>query len=240
MARLTCEFSAENLVALVEVLQFIAFYSDKTEQEIEAMERGFNAHYKQLPIKCSFIGAGDADATTMVGVKRTIVADGDGAELDEMKVERLPSLHMAAVALNESSQRDRGFQAIELPPDIPQSSIVFAPETCLKHKVVLLAEKFIAVDAELELNISAAAKQGVLGKLDRLRRLDVDEVLCIFDEVLREVYDLMNGSLARFRLTPVRFTLLCTFSDSALSLTLLDDTQEYRKLMELTQGDRHD
>ena len=39
MAHLTKEFSAENLVAVVEMVQFVDYYYDKTEKEIENLRR---------------------------------------------------------------------------------------------------------------------------------------------------------------------------------------------------------
>ena len=64
MAHLTKEFSAENLVAVVEMIQFVDYYYDKTEKVIENLEKEYNRKYKPMKVKCSFIG-GELDIHKM-------------------------------------------------------------------------------------------------------------------------------------------------------------------------------
>eukprot|EP01084_Bolivina_argentea_P095130 171038_1 len=249
MMHLTKEFSAENLVSVVEMQQFSDFYADRTEKEIEEMEKNIDSKYKPMRIKCSFIG-GEVDmikatelisqpsksSPTDVEIMTTIlehtntISHSNGCNQDEIRcntdrsdksstssscackdrgnTDKLKEL-MAGMSCNNvfsaskaiSKQRNNFKYKIVLPTSTPKSSIVFDKEICIRHKIVLLCDKFIVTDAELELNISSSCKDTILQKVDRIKQLHTDECKTIFDEVLGEIFILMHGSLSRFRLT---------------------------------------
>ena len=245
MAHLTKEFSAENLVAVIEMIQFVDYYYDKTEKEIEDLEKEYNHQYKPMKVKCSFIG-GELDIHKMrdyinaknkgknqdgdTGINEEQLPGNEDVTIDMTRMRantdrmkeliapamrssysdgdhKLKRLHRAAMDIARSEcvrENINGYQGIILPPSIPQSTIIYTKENCIKHKIILLCDKYIITDAELELNISAGCKDNILSKKNKIIELDVEECKSIFNQCLTEIYDLMNGSLTRFRVTPVQ------------------------------------
>ena len=105
-------------------------------------------------------------------------------------------LHRAAMDIARSQcirENINGYQGIILPPTIPQSSIVFSKENCIKHKIVLLCNKYIVTDAELQLNISASCKEDIIAKKNKIIGLSIEECKWIFNQCLTEIYDLMKA-----------------------------------------------
>ena len=247
MAHLKKEFSAENLVAVVEMIQFVDYYADKTEEKIEDLEKDYNEKYKPMKVKCSFINEIDIQKikdyinTNDCDKKKTntqhmdSIKEGDEnndednkADITRMRAntdrlqeliapamlqmqtnfskERNNNLHDAAMSIARTKcvrENINGYQGIILPSSIPQSSIIFEEKSCIKHKIIQLCDKYIINDAELELNISSSCKENILEKQKKIISLNIDECKCIFNQCLTEIYDLMNGSLTRFRLTQV-------------------------------------
>ena len=215
MTHLTKEYSSENLISVVELIQFVNYYAKLNEDQIEELEMDINLKYRPLTIKCSFINGeiNIHEFRNYLQAKRdsieSMVAEEEpDNQIARKNTDRLKELISGAtirsVSAAESSKNKQGYTSIVLPSTIPKSTIVYDKDNCIKHKIVLLCDKYIINDAELELNISSACKDKILENRDNIRRLSNVDCKHIFNECLAEIYDLMNGSLTRFRTTPVQ------------------------------------
>ncbi|ETO17026.1 hypothetical protein RFI_20312 [Reticulomyxa filosa] len=101
-------------------------------------------------------------------------------------------------------------ELITLPPDIPQSSIVYNTKYTMIEKLRLLSDKYVITGSELELNISSRLRNKIVSFLratdeqfqndDSLRQ----QALFLFDPVVEEIIGVMMDSFWRFL-----FVLFC-------------------------------
>eukprot|EP01084_Bolivina_argentea_P054909 100699_1 len=313
MNHLIREYTHEHLLAIVEMMQFNNFYVDKTEMQIDELEKDYNQNYRPFQIKCSFISDIKSLKNFQNGIKNgnkelddALCARAEKLEqhflknglikerqyhfrnygkcfigreavpmiikfilMNEKKIKRINTnefspLSIANKSHNETNALDfmntlikaniikhvtkehnfiNGFffyqftvkyykykaraatnkmkslislagnkagsaskakeqiKGLVLPQSIPQSSIVFNSRNCMKHKIVLLCNKYIVNDSPMEVNISGNCRDTLLRKKDKITHLSIDECKHIFDEVLQEIYLLINGAFPRFRST---------------------------------------
>lgn len=87
---------------------------------------------------------------------------------------------------------------VKLPNDLPMSSILTENKDDYVTQIQQLYNKYISVNAPLQVNISYECRQAFDVQLSNINRLKNNDLMGIFDDILGDLFRILTSSFQRF------------------------------------------
>ena len=110
-------------------------------------------------------------------------------------------LNRSRLSLSRSQRnraRNPGRLIVELPKNLPKSSIVFSEILSIQEKSKSLLQKYVIHNAEHELNLPSRLRNALMDCYENIFELTDFQCEYLFDDIIREILKLMQDSFSRF------------------------------------------
>jgi len=214
IAHLLKEFSAENVLSVIEMTQYKQFFIKWYEYNSEPKLNDDNDHITDFDDddddEYNFDDQKQKDIAKNKFLRINNVENSkSNLSLQDMWNGHDLDLNQITPLKSESTSDEEldGTEIIDLPRNLPQSTIVWKKpiESVsgdeIRDKIRLLFEKYVTLGSELELNISFRTRKEMNRRWSQLNNMDVIKLYSFFDVVIESMIKLMQDSYTRFRMT---------------------------------------